>query len=172
MNIFVIDLDPRTAARHLVDKHISKMVTETAQILSNCFTLDRMAMSDCPRNQKGEARKHSYPHHPCCKWAPQSRDNMRWLVEHAREMDIERMWRFGKVETHFSMSFINWASQNLSSSIAPESGLTEFAQAMPEEYKSDNAVDAYRSYYALGKTHLHKWTRNKPSWIEEIINGY
>jgi len=144
MNIFVIDLDPRTAARHLVDKHISKMVTETAQILSNCFTLDRMAMSDCPRNQKGEARKHSYPHHPCCKWAPQSRDNMRWLVEHAREMDIERMWRFGKVE----------------------------AQAMPEEYKSDNAVDAYRSYYAFGKTHLHKWTRNKPSWIEEIINGY
>jgi len=37
---------------------------------------------------------------------------------------------------------------------------------MPDEYKDVSAVVAYRKYYKLGKQHLHKWTRNRPSWIE------
>lgn len=34
MNIFVVDTDPRKAAQSLCDKHVVKMVLETAQILS------------------------------------------------------------------------------------------------------------------------------------------
>lgn len=43
---------------------------------------------------------------------------------------------------------------------------TPFAQAIPEVYRNDNVVAAYRAYYIGEKKHLHQWTRrNKPEWI-------
>lgn len=39
-------------------------------------------------------------------------------------------------------------------------------QCMPDEYKRDSVIDAYRAYYKHGKAHLHKWTnRPIPEWI-------
>ena len=35
MNIFVLDIDPDKAARQYNDKHVVKMVLETAQLLSS-----------------------------------------------------------------------------------------------------------------------------------------
>nr|WP_228638695.1 hypothetical protein [Kangiella koreensis] len=48
-----------------------------------------------------------------------------------------------------------------------DSGLTEFAQAMPNEYKvRGNAVDAYRNFYRGDKLRFAKWTkRSMPYWI-------
>ena len=36
MNIFVVDEDPVIAARQLCDKHVVKMILETAQMLMHC----------------------------------------------------------------------------------------------------------------------------------------
>lgn len=166
MNIFVIDSNPRISAQHLVDRHVVKMILESAQILSNCFTLERLAELDCPRTQKGTVRKHSYPNHPCCKWVKESKFNMLWLINHAIAMDIERMERFKKDIPHFSTDFIKWCAINIDDSIVPDNIPTPFAQAMPKEYQNTDPVVAYRNYYREGKKHLHKWTRNKPSWID------
>lgn len=166
MNIFVIDRDPKVAAKYLVDRHVAKMVAESAQILSNCFTLEQLAAPDCPRTQAGTPRKHSYPHHPCCKWAKESRNNMLWIIAHAAALDEERMRRFGSETPHFSMGFINWAHGNIKQSLAPAGNSTPFVQAMPDEFKNENAVLAYRNYYKYGKINLHKWTNaEKPCWI-------
>jgi hypothetical protein len=45
-------------------------------------------------------------------------------------------------------------------------GLTPFAQAMPDEFKAQDAVVAYRNYYNLGKRHISTvWTgRDFPPW--------
>ena len=44
--------------------------------------------------------------------------------------------------------------------------LTEFPQAMDDEYKSNDPVLAYRNYYNQAKSHLHSWKdRKKPEWI-------
>ena len=51
MNIFVTDKDPVVAAQNLCDKHINKMIVESAQMLANAFSLERQAESDCPRSQ-------------------------------------------------------------------------------------------------------------------------
>ena len=166
MNIFVIDNDPEIAASHLVDMHVNKMITESAQILSNCFKLEDMADPSCPKTQNGSSRKYSYPHHPCCKWAKESRQNMDWLIHHAYGLNQERKERFNKNTDHFSYEFIRWCDINMRLSIAPKTqNMTPFAQAMPDEYKDPCAITAYRNYYREGKKHLHKWTRNKPSWI-------
>ncbi len=39
MNIFVLDANPEIAAKMLCDKHIVKMPLETAQLLSNVFSI-------------------------------------------------------------------------------------------------------------------------------------
>jgi hypothetical protein len=165
MNIFAIDKNPYISARHLVDKHVNKMITESAQILSNCFKLEDMSRDDCPRTQNNTPRKYSYPHHPCCIWAKQSKQNMIWLIEHSYGLNQERKERFNKNADHFSIDFIKWCHINIEKSIAPSVPMTSFAQAMPDEYKSSCAHCAYKNYYQHGKKHLHKWTRNKPKWI-------
>jgi hypothetical protein len=44
--------------------------------------------------------------------------------------------------------------------------LTPFAQAMPDEYKHDDAVVAYRAYYINEKANLLRYTkRERPSWL-------
>lgn len=170
MNIFCIYNDPIESAIHLVDKHVSKMVLESAQMLANCFTKEQLAASNCPRTKNGTVRKHSYFNHPCSIWTRSSRDNMRWLIAHAKAMDKERMARSilkgdPVAIPHYCIDFINWVEENLGSSIVAEGGLTKFAQAMPDEFKCEDSVSAYRHLYKVGKAHLHTWTKNKPDWI-------
>ena len=166
MNIFAVHIIPQIAAIQLVDRHVVKMITESAQILSNCFTLEQLASPDCPRTQKGTPRKHSYPHHPCCKWVNESRSNMSWVIEHAIALEEERIYRFESDTPHFSIAFVKWAKEHRDESISLNANRTPFAQAMPPEYKRINWVEAYRKYYAIGKKHLHQWTkRGAPEWI-------
>jgi hypothetical protein len=47
----------------------------------------------------------------------------------------------------------------------PKGNLTKHPQCMPDEYKTENAVDAYRSYYIGAKSPICKWThREIPGW--------
>ena len=172
MNIFVLDRNPIASAIHMVDSHVmSKMIVESCQILSNCFTYEQLEYPTCPRTQKGTVRKHSYPHHPCCKWVQESKSNMMWVINNALSMDLERIDRWlilhpnAVCPDHFSMEFIRWCAKNINLSKVPKEYLTPFVQCMPDEYKNPDAVIAYRNYYKEGKKHLHKWTRNKPFWI-------
>jgi hypothetical protein len=188
MNIFAIYRCPLKSARHLVDSHVVKMVLESAQMLANCFSPEMLADATCPRTQAGTVRKHSYYNHPCSKWVRASRENMKWLITHALAMDIERIQRSmlkaqehrqlkeeGKPYDkdianstpvpHYCIPFINWTLINLHLSLVPVGSLTEFAQAMPDEFKCEDSVQAYRNLYITGKRHLHKWTQNKPDWI-------
>jgi hypothetical protein len=163
MNIFYVDANPLLAAQALCNKHVNKMIVETAQILSNCYSLERMAEPDCPRTQAGSPRKHSYPHHPCCKWVQKSFENWQWLVAHGLSLEMERLYR--GFEPHFSVEFIKWCGNN--KPVFIESDFTMPPQAMPDEYKMENPVEAYRRYYNEYKrnTIQMKWTRrNPPEW--------
>ena len=45
-------------------------------------------------------------------------------------------------------------------------GLTKFPEAMPEQYRCDDAIKAYRDYYNGDKRHLFNWkNRTVPEWI-------
>jgi hypothetical protein len=40
---------------------------------------------------------------------------------------------------------------------------------MPEEYRQQDTVQAYRDYYSFEKSHLHKWTkREEPEWLVKV----
>ena len=56
MNIFVLDKNPYEAARQACDKHVVKMILESAQML-------------CAVHPEGVAPyKRSFYNHPCTKW--------------------------------------------------------------------------------------------------------
>lgn len=155
MNLFVLDKDPEQAAKWHVDRHVGKMILETAQILCAAFHVQGM---------EGVPYKLTHKNHPCAIWVRQSKANFSWAAELAIRLGIEFHERFGK--HHKSIKVILWCVHHYDKLTFPERGMTPFAQAMPEEYQGPDAVEAYRKYYKFGKSHLHQWKRNRPAWID------
>ena len=150
MNIFVLDKNPHVAAMYACDKHVVKMILESAQML-------------CSVQPEGTAPyKRSFYNHPCTKWVRASSANYDWLIEHARALCTEYSRRYGKV--HKSEKVIDWCDANRPE--LPDVGLTPFAQAMPEDYKNEDAVEAYRTYYRNDKRRFATWKDvDPPTWF-------
>ena len=103
--------------------------------------------------------------HPCTKWALLSLSNWRWLKELATALNKEYQFRYKKEINHRSLDVIN----RLEEPNIPDIGLTEFAQAMPDEFKDPDPVTAYRKYYAGAKYRFATWKmRDIPQWYIEL----
>ena len=150
MNIFVLHHDPQVAAEMMCDKHVVKMILETAQML--CTVI---ASHGCDTPYRPTHKKH-----PCTIWAGESRANWNWLVSHGLALCSEYTKRYNKV--HKSERVIKWCrDSNINLSCVR---LTPFAQAMPEEYKNECPITAYRAYYRGEKSHFAKWKTQAPYW--------
>ena len=154
MNIFVLDLDPKSAAIQQLDKHVVKMPLESAQML--CSALIAHGIDDTPYRK-------AHPNHPCTLWAAKTRTNFDWLVKHGISLSEEYTSRYGK--RHKSQDVIEWCAQ-LAATV-PTGPLTPFAQAMPDQYRDDNPVTAYRQYYLGEKSGIASWKQNKPQWFDK-----
>lgn len=160
MNIFILDENPELAARYHCDKHVIKMILETAQILSTVIRLQRNVPVDI------SIYKVTHQNHPCVKWASKSLANMTWLFRLGVELCKEYNYRWGKY--HASEPILYYCNQLMVYGEYEMNTLTAFAQAMPEYCKDpDNAVNAYRTYYIMEKKHLLTYIkRNKPPWLD------
>ena len=153
MNIFVLDTDPKLCAQYHNDKHVIKMILESAQMLS---TANRSVGLD-------EGYKATHVNHPCNKWLRESLANWRWLRDLTYELHLEWKYRYEHPESKTHKSFDVVCSLSIPN--LPDTEMTPFALAMPDQYKSDNAVEAYRQYYMNDKPHLASWKkRGKPEW--------
>jgi hypothetical protein len=153
MNIFVVHPDPIVSAQMLNDKHVVKMILESAQILSTVNF----------KNNKKATYKPTHHNHPCTLWAGKTVDNYNWLKQHGIALCEEYTNRYKKI--HKSMQYY-FTEYNIPDTIK-DIGLTEFVQAMPEQYRDINPVLAYRKYYIGEKSGFSKWTnREIPSWFE------
>jgi len=146
MNIFVLDLDPTTAAQMHCDKHVPKMCVEAAQMMASALRRHGATDEQMPLTKSGTPYKGGYAHHPCTVWAGDSRDNFMWLADHAVDLCNEYFQRFGKVHAcHYPIVVMR--DMNIIDKVIPKGKLTPFAQAMPDEYRDDDAVKAYQAYY-------------------------
>ena len=76
-------------------------------------------------------------------------------------MGKEYTARYGKV--HKSIDVIQDLIDNPPD--LPNKGLTPFAQAMPDDYKCNDAVSAYRKYYINDKKDIAVWKYSEtPDW--------
>ena len=151
MNIFILDTDPKNAAMMLCDKHVVKMIVETAQMLC---TVAYQLKHDVPY-------KPTHVKHPCTLWAGESLSNWNWLIDHGLAMCKEYTRRYNRV--HKSQAVIEYCRD---SNIGPvvNKGLTPFRLAMPEQYKCDDPVKSYRDYYIGEKSRFAKWKTSQPHW--------
>lgn len=161
MNIFVLDRDAGKAARYHCDKHVVKMLLETAQLLSTALWL-----VDPPQAQRLYARGRIYRathrHHPCVRWLAESPANVRWLSRLGTALATEYQYRYGR--RHASAPVIACLAQLAAQSRGGRR--TPFAQAMPEQYRRADAVEAYRAYYRGAKAPIADWTRRRaPRWF-------
>jgi hypothetical protein len=152
MNIFYLDSDIEQCARFHCDKHVIKMILESAQIL--CTVL---WMHDIPAPYRP-----THVHHPCVKWANESLSNWCWLKKLAGALNEEYKYRFNHTQNHKSYNLI----LKLEPPPMKDLGLTPIAQAVPEEFKQADPIQAYRDYYKLCKIHLAHWTKREiPDWF-------
>ena len=137
------------------DKHVVKMVLETAQMLS---TVQRHYGNDDIRLYKSTHR-----HHPCTLWAATSRGNYAWLFDHFAALNDEYRHRYGR--DHLSWTKLRDVVAE-PPALMRDDDQTPFAQAMPDEYKHDDAVVAYRAYYTHEKAPILAYTRREqPDWL-------
>ena len=101
-------------------------------------------------------------------WVRDNIHNLAWAVIHGLAIGREYTYRYGKdhkstkVLDEISDVFRNrliWADENTSLH-------TEPPQCMPDEFKCDDYVEAYRAYYRKDKRYILQWTgRPVPEWI-------
>lgn len=144
MNIFILDTDPKICASYHCDKHVVKMIVETAQILSTALHLNGL---------ENPPYKPTHKNHPCVQWAASSSSNFNWLLQLGFWLSTEYITRYGK--THKSEEVILKCSE-LRHIITPKLQ-TPFTLCCPEEYKSSDPVETYRRYYKAEKSIFAKY---------------
>jgi hypothetical protein len=184
MNIFVLNENAILAARDHCNKHVVKMVLESAQILSTAHWLGWQRMLEIDSGLKRDELmlklrsgidprltppwKMTHVSHPCTQWAQRCWGNYMWLSQHGMELCREYERRYGR--EHKSLEVHRWLNRvipptfELTTPTATD--ITPFALAMPEKYKvPGNAAQSYRNYYLGEKSHFAKWPEGQaPSW--------
>ena len=145
MNIFYLDEDPEVAAIVQYNKHVVKMILESAQMLCtahHCYG-DREQIENVPYKQ-------AHLNHPSTVWARKSKATYMWLYEHMLALGHEYTNRYGK--EHLSIikckEPLSLAPINM-----PTYEFEQPPQCMPDEYKDPCSIQAYWNYY-IGEKHV------------------
>lgn len=156
MNVFVLDEDKQLAAQYHCDKHVVKMVTETAQLLSSAYYYTG--------EKYWAPYKLSHANHPWALWTRETEMNWVWLCEFGIALYNEYKYRYYN-RTH-SAGEVILQMKSVTPSL-PQGDLTRMPLCMPDSCKRDTTVASYRAYYNEYKTHLFSWTgRETPFWVK------
>ena len=170
MNIFYLSHKQSRCARWHCDKHVVKMILETAQLLYTAhWVLGRTDFSTAPL-QKSKPQRGYQPiknkNHPSAIWARESLDHYRWLCTLGAYLCREYKFRFGQGKEHSCQKHIYWLKVNMPP--LKMTGWRQPPQAMPDEFRRKDSIAAYRAYYIGGKAHLLKYSkRHTPHWINK-----
>lgn len=155
MNIFFLDWDVKKSAEYHCDKHVVKMILETAQLLCGAHHLTGQVTDQVPY-------KLSHKNHPCAIWTRESLSNYLYLCELGLSLSEEYTRRYGK--RHKSQDVIEWCVTNKLNIC--DKGFTEPPKAMPDEFKVSDVVESYRNYYRGAKKSFAVWKNSEvPAWF-------
>lgn len=164
MNIFILDENPKKAAKYHNNKHVVKMILESVQMLMSSYHVTNHATA----LQDPNMYRLTHKHHPCTEWVNTSYSNWCWLYKMTRALNKEFMLRFNRSERHLSLRKLDAIIAKYGTPKLPRLGRTEFALAMPDCCKvEDDAVASYRKYYMEEKQHIAKWSTHIPTWYKK-----
>ena len=137
MNLFYLHRDPVEAARMQCDRHVVKMILETAQMLSTAhIELDGIQI----------AYKATHKNHPSTVWIRSSAAAYEWAYTHMMALSDEYKRRYGKIHKTIRehAKALSQLPVNLEDCRKP---FTPPPQCMYDECKRDDTVLAYQVYY-------------------------
>jgi hypothetical protein len=153
MNIFYLDKDPKLAAIYQYNKHVVKMILESAQMLCTAHHCYGSA------EQKANVPyKQAHLNHPSTIWARQSKSTYMWLYDHMMALGTEYYVRYGK--THLTITKCKEFLATPPKYIQGDEW-SQPPQAMPDEYKHKDSIIAYWQYYINDKSHIAGKTEKK-----------
>ena len=148
MNIFHLHKNPKICAEYHCDKHVVKMILETAQMLSTAY---RRNFGD-----NDDLYKTAYPKHPMTIWVGDSGGNFNWSMRLLDQLLYQYTMRYNKVH-----KTIRIYESLLGKHTRWQCLKTEFTpppQCMPDEYKHKDYITAYKQYYIGEKKRFAKYT--------------
>ncbi len=165
MNIFILSLIQKEIAESMMDKHVSKILLEAVQMLCSAR---RLVEPDDGKNET--LYRVAHKNHPVTIWCRKSKANFIWTLDLIDHLHAEWKYRYGHPETKVHKSYLValYLRENMPEEEKfEEKGLTPFALAMPDQYKTDDPVLSYRNYYmSENKQKIASWSkkRGKPAW--------
>jgi hypothetical protein len=160
------------------DKHVVKMIVESAQMLSTAHrVLDGEKVVAKRNGRKYTTFQHPtlddvlyksvHVNHPCTQWTIETSENYLWHYDHFVALAEEYTYRYGK--THRSFTLLKEHLRNLPENISVGQR-TQFRLAMkshPECMDENDPVTSYRKFYCTKKERISPivWTiRSVPIW--------
>tara|TARA_Y100000004_G_scaffold5623_1_gene6568 strand:+ start:53 stop:634 length:582 start_codon:yes stop_codon:yes gene_type:complete len=187
MNIFYVDKDPAKAAKMMCDKHIIKMILESAQMLCSAKRmLDGTEYYDKTKNGRKIKRwrldnpneeaiiyKAGWAKHPSTQWVMKSAYNYRWLYLHMLALNEEYKLRWQKDKNHVAIDKLADLLKHPPKNAPLNVKGSDATPAMPEHCKvPGDSVASYRKYYILEKRRFAKWEKPNaimPDWYKKGI---
>lgn len=155
MNIFYLDDDPKLAAKYHCNKHVVKMILETAQLLCSAYHMMLDTELEIPY-------KLTHKNHPSAQWVRESKSNFDWLCELGLELSLEYTRRYGK--RHKTETVIEWCINNSNRLPFEQFKPTPIKLCMPDKCKiNGDPVQSYRNYYKEYKSDIVAWD-SVPIW--------
>lgn len=159
MNLFILDEDISNSVEFHCDKHVVKMPLETAQMISFAYH-----HQEKKPNVELMAFSKTHDKHPCSIWLQKSLANFVYGCEFGIKLVEEYRYRYNSQKHERAMQIFRKSLKCLPE--IADIGQTPFALAMPEQYKSENAVKSYRDYYCSEKISMLNYTKRKiPLWV-------
>ena len=189
MNIFYLDKDPVVAAQMSCDKHVVKMILESAQMLCTVKrVLDGTEYTDLTKNGRKIKRwrhpndnlepllyKAGWVKHPSTIWLFQSAYNYIWLYKHMMALNEEYKKRYNHKKDHMTIEKLGAILKFPPTNALYNKIATDPTPAMPEHCKvPGDSVASYRKYYILEKKRFATWKSpaKTPQWyIEGVKNA-
>ena len=166
MNVFYLDEDPVVAAQYQCDRHVVKMILESAQLLSTAHrVLDGDEGADSHSLYKA-----THKNHPSAIWCRANVHNYNWLYKHFMALCVEYSYRYGK--KHLSETKLAEPLFFHPNGIPLYDNFTAPTPAMPDEYKCDTSLKSYRYYYANAKAANSWFCYNKNRAAPAFLEAY
>lgn len=159
MNIFMLHECPEASVKPFYNKHVTKMVLETAQLLCTAHHVYG--------NGENVPYKPTHLQHPSTIWARENTANYNWLFCHFIALCTEYTKRYGR--THLTYTKCADALYDAPKGMKHSDEISEMPQCFPDQYKvKGDSVRGYRNYY-LGEKYL---VANKNEKALTSIYGY
>ncbi len=153
MNIFYLNRDPVQCAKDHCDKHCVKMLLEYAQLMSTAHRV---------HDNNDDVYQIAHLNHPSTIWTRESLAHYQWLFQLWHHLNVEYTARYDKV--HASAVKLYKTLMNPPVNI-PDNGFKDPPLCMPDQYKQDDAVEAYRDLYRYDKSRFAVWAySDMPDW--------